>query len=115
MSNLKANTAESANFSRYGWVIDVDHLADGPDDSRVGIIGPCSIPSIVERHFQLGQCPLAVERWRCKDSDGNVYYEGRYAGPGDERMFGPLQDFAMPDAGASEIEYLDESGLWVSL
>lgn len=102
--------------SRYGWVVDIDHLAERPDDSRVGTIGPRGIPAVYQKHFETAARPLAVRHWRTKDSDGELYYEGRYIGPDNERMFGPLEDFAMPDAGASEIEYLNpDTGAWEAL
>jgi len=55
-------------------------------------------------------------KWRCKDADGEVYYEGRYIGPEDDSMFGPLEDFAKPNAGAIEIEYLNRvTQVWETL
>lgn len=105
-------------MSCYGWIVDVDRLAEEPVlfDSRVSTTGPRSIPAGLKQHFQLGWFPLAVVHWRCLDADGLVYYEGRYIGPGDERMFGPLEDFATPNAGATSIEYLDQdTGRWVPL
>lgn len=96
----------------YGWVVDVDHL-DANELSRVGVVGPRQIAPMYEAHLKTGAFPLAIVRWRCKDDDDEVYYEGRYVGPGDERMFGPLDDFARPDAGASSIEYMNpETGQW---
>lgn len=103
-------------MSSYGWIIDVDHLAESPGDSRIGTIGPRGIPKAIQEHFQRGRFPLAAQRWRCRDCDGNVYYEGRYIGPDDDRMFAPLEDFCLPDAGASDIEYLHEAtGAWRSI
>ena len=100
----------------YGWVIDTDHIAESPEYSRVGTMGPSGIPTMIREDFERGAACLEFKRWRCKDGDGEVYYEGRYIGPGDERMFGPLQDFATPDAGASDIEYLNtDTGQWEAL
>lgn len=102
--------------ANYGWIVDVDHLAESPDDSRVGTIGPRAIPPVYQAHFETGARPLAVVHWRAKDSDGELYYEGRYLGPHDDRMFGPLLDFALPDAGASDIEYLNpDTNKWEAL
>lgn len=80
------------------WTIDVDHVTVPGEKSRVGCYGQLA-----------SEYPF---RWRVKDADGNVYYEGRCS---DDSSFAPL-DFAQADAGATDIEYLDPAtGRWVGL
>lgn len=117
-----------SKYAKYGWIVDVDHLAaDGIGDSAVGVLGPSRVHPKIQAKLQ-GQ-PIdpppseewtalldRVQRWRCKDSDGELYYEGRYIGTDGDNAFGPLVDFCQPDAGATDIEYLDEaSGEWRAL
>ena len=82
-----------------GWTIDVDRISLPGERSRAG------------RRFGDPQAELPF-RWRVKDADGQVYYEGRCS---DDSSFEPL-DFAQADAGATDIEYLDPAtGRWVGL
>jgi len=84
---------------RIAWTIDHDHIAQPGECSRAG------------RHFGSPDAVLAF-RYRVKDADGEVYYEGRCS---DDSSFAPL-DFAQADAGATDIEYLDPAtGRWVAL
>ena len=114
--SVKANV----NHSSYGWIIDVDHLwnaasDDGKDD--VGKIGPRSIDPAIKEKLEVrpAQDPES-RRWRCKDADGIVYYEGRYIGADNDDAFGPLYDFAQPNAGATDIEYMGPTtGRWEPL
>lgn len=106
----------------YGWIIDVDHLAALEDrerfelTDRAGTVGPRDISQGNRDRLRLLRGDQVAHRWRAKDDDGNLYYEGRYVGPGDERMFAPLDDFARPDAGAVAIEYLNaQTGAWEPL
>ena len=100
----------------YGWIVDVDHLAESSGDSRVGTFGPWGIPYVYRQHLETAARPFAPLYWRCKDDDGELTHEGRYLGPRDERQFGPLFDLAMPDAGACHIEYLSaDTGQWEEL
>lgn len=52
-------------------------------------------------------------KWRCYDDDNNLYYEGILwitdRAYGTECMFNPLDEFAEPDAGATSIEYFNET------
>jgi len=81
------------------WTIDIDHIAQLGERSRAG------------RRFGNPDAELRF-RWRVKDADGEVYYEGRSS---DDSSFAPL-DFAQADAGATDIEYLDPAtGRWVGL
>ena len=84
---------------RVAWAIDIDHIALPGERSRAGRrFGPAGVDM--------------PHRWRVKDADGEVYYEGRCS---DDSSFAPL-DFAQADAGATDIEYLDPAtGRWVGL
>jgi hypothetical protein len=96
----------------YAWLITKDHITEPGDDlpSRVGWQGPHDAPAGLLERLNDGDGLT----FRMKDDDGEVYYEGRYLGPDDEDMFGPLDDLGRPDAGAVDIQYR-EHGKWVSL
>jgi hypothetical protein len=101
-------------MARYGWVITKDHIFD-PEyatKDRVGVYGPRGISEKDVAVLRAGK----GRRWRALDDEDEVYYEGRYIGP-DELMFRPLDDFAMPDAGATTIQYWQsgEGGGWKTL
>jgi hypothetical protein len=60
----------------------------------------------------------AVPMWtfRMYDADGNLYYEGRSDDCTSERAFDPLEDYGKPNAGATDIYYLNEkAGKWEML
>ena len=113
---------------KYGWVITKDTLAEnGTFQSAVGVKGPYGLRPELEARLDKGE----GIRFRMKDDDGEVYYEGRIVfsdtsqevvtrytpsagsplmkrGITDslpEEGFGPLNDFGMPDSGCTEIEY----------
>jgi hypothetical protein len=110
-------------FASYGWIITRDHLAEADNAQHRG--APASVPrvdrlgpsNLSPEIRQLLTCndptrinlalitKLEVWHWRCLDADGEIYYEGIYVGPGEGSMFGPLTDFAQPDAGATDIQY----------
>ncbi len=77
----------------YRWTITKDHMAGGPCnfESRVGTTGP--------RHGRVTKSNPS--RWSAYDDDGECYYEGMIYG--DYSGFEPLDDFAMPDSGCTEI------------
>lgn len=86
--------------SPLAWINDVDH-APAPDlPTRVGLGRNKDQPM--------------PHRWRVKDDDGVVCYEGRSNDCTSQDAFAPL-DFAQADVGATSIEYLDKSGRWVVL
>lgn len=104
------------------WVCTVDLVTDADDHksglpSRVGWRSrdwPDDLPPDVNQAAALGK---KLSMWRCKDADGEVYYEGvADADPinGGEELFAPLDDFAMPDAGAVEIQYWTK-GRWETI
>jgi hypothetical protein len=86
-------------ITQAAWTIDEDLINGDTPWSRAGRrYGPEGV-----------QTP---HRYRVKDADGEVYYIGRCS---DESSFAPL-DFAMADAGATDIEYQDtQSGRWIGL
>jgi hypothetical protein len=101
--------------SSYAWIVTRDHLAetDSSLTSRAGVTGPVDATDA-----QLTQLTSEVNcaTWRAKDDDGEVYYSGLFVGdPESEDGFGPLDDFARPDAGATDIEYLQPDGTWKGL
>lgn len=94
-------------MATHGWIVTADHVCDGQD---IGRHGPSAIAPEVLSDLKAGK----GKEWRAKDDDGEVYYHGRYIGPDDERCLSPLDNFAMPNAGATTIEYL-ELGVWRSV
>lgn len=93
----------------YAWTIDTDHLYDPMDDmpDEAGTTGPRAATSADLARLADG------EGWvfRMYDDDGILYYSGRLVVSGDttredeEAMFGPLQDFGTPNAGAVTIRW----------
>lgn len=55
--------------------------------------------------------PLCKEKFRMSDDDGEIYY---YGYSNDSSSFDPLDDFGMPNAGCTAIEYY-EDGEWCYL
>lgn len=115
-------------MSSYGWIIDVDHMPDesepeGTNLNAKGLIGPSGIDPAHEFWLRRGK----GRQFEIRDDDGELYYSGRWIGPHwreydgaqlDETAFGPLWDFATPNAGATEIHYRrngDNTGEWVEL
>lgn len=94
-------------MTEYAWVITRDYLFEPqePTSSRVGLIGPRGATEDQISSLRAGD----GRQWRCRDDDGEVYYEGRLIG---DHVFGPLDDFCGPDSGCVSIEYLSESGTW---
>jgi hypothetical protein len=100
----------------YAWMIDKDHTADpgsrpGTNSNAVGMMGPRGMSDHHMRLLVAGQ----GAPFRMLDDDGELYYEGRFIGDiDDEEAFGPLDDFGMPNAGATSILYL-RNGIWEQL
>lgn len=111
-------------MTAYAWVIDKDHLAEpGADpgsfaDNAATVSGPSAAPQGLLTALALGR----GHKFRLLDDDQEVYYTGRIIfaddiGPNeadDEAAFGPLWDFGLPNAGATEIQYR-EGGRWVGM
>ena len=91
------------------WIIDNDLINDLLNLNREGFHSK----DYDEKRF------METDRvqWRVKDDDGEIYYEGRMTKErledSEDRSFVPL-DFAMADAGATAMEYL-ENEEWVQL
>jgi hypothetical protein len=102
----------------YAWVIDVDHLADeGAEPGSLAgnaatVTGPGDAPAGLLAKLAAGE----GHKFRLYDDDGELYYSGRLAGDreSEDAGFGSLDDFGMPNAGATEIKYLID-GKWVTL
>jgi hypothetical protein len=93
-------------MAEYAWVITRDHL----DDKAVYVAGPHDATP-----EQLAVARKDGKPFNIYDDDGYLYYSGRYVGPDDEAMFGPLDDYGAPNAGATEIRYREASGKYVIL
>jgi hypothetical protein len=90
----------------YAWLITRDYVSNEQDR---GTIGPRGCPLTGEEITAVGI------RFRMLSDDGELYYEGLYSGPDDETLFAPLEDFGMPNAGATTIEYRNAAGAWEAL
>lgn len=53
-------------------------------------------------------------KFRMLDDDGEVYYLGQSNDADSEAAFAPLDDYGMPNAGCTEIQYL-RNGRWETL
>jgi hypothetical protein len=82
--------------TRHGWIITKDLISNGEAE---GTYGPRATP------FDADTLSKGV-RFRLRDDDGEVYYEGRFVGDADsEDGFAPLDDFGGPGAGCTSIQY----------
>lgn len=99
-------------MSTYGWIVDRDHI----DTGAAGTHGPRDITDEAIEQLNHGQ----GLKWRVRDDDGELYYSGRLVLAGgrgladgyDSELFGPLDDFGAPNAGATAIEYQSPGGRW---
>lgn len=105
-------------YALYAWIIDKDHIDAGQDDGRTG---PRNISPLMEQMLKAEpKCGIA---FRMRDDDDELYYEGRIllsledpdAFDGQEQ-FAPLDDFGMPNAGCTTIEYRNtETKKWEAI
>jgi hypothetical protein len=84
------------------WIIDIDFMAEpgtpAPSNANaVHVAGP--------RDYK-GNGRELTKTFRMYDDDGNLYYEGRSM----EEGFEPLDDFGMPNAGCTRIDYKNDKG-----
>lgn len=107
----------------YGWIIDIDHIADqhfaeGTNANAKGVVGPEDISDWMEVALQgqghwrklINRHDAKIYRFRIYDDDGELYYTGRMItdeGATNEACGGPLWDFGQPNAGATEIRYVN--------
>lgn len=102
------------------WTITNDHIAEegtepATNANAVGMVGPRTATMTAAEIIANPDS----RRFRMTDGDGEVYYTGLcYLPEGlTEDAFGPLDDFGQPNAGATEIAYLDpeNGGHWETL
>lgn len=91
----------------YGWVIDQVNPELFEDD-EIGTLGPKDITAEAQELLS----EQSGEKFKMFDDDGEWYYTGRIVGEYDG--FEPLEDFGIPNAGATNIEYMVD-GLWRTL
>ena len=77
------------------WYIDKDKIDDGKAVGQWNSYNPMDFETCKK---------LCKERFRMSDDDGEVYY---YGWSNDSSSSDPLDDFGMPNAGCTTIEYLD--------
>lgn len=102
-------------MSRYAWVILTDHLHESDPtiftDSGAGTAGPRGATDEQIAAIKAG----GGTAFRLKDDDGELYYSGRFLGDSlSGEAFAPLDDFGMPNAGCTTIEYY-RAGKWEQL
>jgi len=91
------------------WKIILDEVPDpqaepGTNGNAVGIASSDYDESLEDE---------MVARFRMYDDDGEMYYEGIATPDDGEDGFAPLDDFGTPNAGCTEIRYL-EGQEWVT-
>jgi|TARA_R100001143_G_C3335217_1_gene121449 hypothetical protein len=86
--------------SEYNWTITKDYIESG---ANTGLTGP----SNKSRHT------ANEASFKMFDDDGKMYYAGTIWG--DYDGFEPLDDFGMPNAGCTSIEYKNAGGVWEAL
>ena len=84
-------------MTTYTWKITQDYIFDG---EATGTTGPANATEITANEA----------KFRMLDDDGEVYYHGKIYG--DYDGFEPLDDFGMPHAGCTTIEYKNADGAW---
>ena len=82
--------------SKYFWNIDKDHIEGTADELSYGSIDT--------------DTTAPGEQFRMFDDDGELYYSGSIWG--DYDGFEPLDDFGMPSAGCTGIQYKNDKGEW---
>lgn len=97
------------------WIITKDHIADknaaeGTNANAVGVCGPSRAKPETIEALKAG----GGHAFRMLDDDGELYYEGRCTSCDDNAALGPLDNFGMPNAGATTIQY-KVKGKWTNL
>lgn len=82
------------------WIITKDFINESDWNPQVGTTGSQGEP---DKENSV--------RFRLKDDDDTVYYEGLCDDSSSEEAFEPLDDFGMPNDGCTSIEYF-ENGKW---
>jgi hypothetical protein len=83
------------------WIITKDVIENGADE---GVMSRAGSP----------REGFPSEKFRMFDDDGELYYEGMAEQDNESSGFEPLDDFGMPNAGCTEIQYF-EKGKWNTL
>jgi hypothetical protein len=96
--------------STYAWVITRDHLESKTAEPGAALVsGPSGAAD-----EQISSAMATGYPFIIKNDDGETYYSGYCwtADPefGDEDLFGPLNDYGMPNAGATDILYREHGG-----
>lgn len=84
------------------WIITEDLLPD--PDAEPGTYG--NAVGVRSVNYKEGQESELTEEFRIKDDDDVIYYYGKATPDTD---FDPLDDFGMPNAGCTSIEYKDKA------
>ena len=102
---LPSWAAPSRRPNTYHWMVD---RAYGPcSNEKLPVHGPGDCD--VDEAFGPNS-----ERFLMMDDDGEIYYGGLIQGT-DYQGFEPLDDFGMPNAGCTEIHYINADGGWDQL
>ena len=91
-------------MSNYGWVISSDLTSPSGDE---GLTGPFDLHPEIQLRLAKGE----GREFRLLDDDKKVYYLGKIVG---SEGFEPLDDFGMPNAGCTIIQYRS-SDRWETL
>ena len=116
MAEVEAVYRPDITAAPYAWIIDRDYCPDGEPGTNLnakGVTGPRGVDAASLTALAGG----FGARFRMFDDDGHLTYSGRLLGdPDSEDGFAPLDDFGMPNAGCTYIEYLDaDTGEWNQL
>lgn len=98
--------------ANYAWIIDFEWVPDEGYGEARSITGPQRAHSLFVN--KLIEDVSAGRKFRMRDDDGNLIYEGRILtrdDDGTEKDFAPLDQYGAPNAGCTVIEYL-ENGEW---
>ena len=93
------------------WIMTKDHLADAERDDTGKNSGEFTGYTREDGSFiATAEClfPKKWHKFKMYDDDGILYYEGLSS----EEDFSPLDDFGMPNAGCTYIEYQQEDESW---
>ena len=92
-------------MKKFGWIItkvNTDILII----EEVGTMGPRGLTATEDEIKTQGKA------FRMYDDDGILYYEGFCLCNNNEDLFMPLEHFGAPNAGCTEIHYMNQDGYW---
>jgi hypothetical protein len=107
--SMRGFAAEPPKLPPYYWVITKDRISDPGERSAVGVAAP-RFKGITHEEImaRLKKAKVTWQKFRMLDDDGNIYYYGKlFERPGwdGDASFAPLDNFGMPNAGCTEIQY----------